>query len=160
MDTNQPGFDINAFMQATTSEAGSLVTVPIPVGEYIAVIEKVEGRPWVGKNDPSKKGIAIDLVYNIDDAKVKEFLARPKVTITQGIMLDLTENGQLDMSKGRNVTLNRVREACGLNNPGQPFAPRMFEGKIVKVAIGHRPSDRPQDPPGTVFSDVNGVARA
>lgn len=153
-------FDPNAFLAATTSEAGSIISVPIPVGEYVAVIEKVEARPWQGKADPSKSGIAIDIVYNIDDPKVKEFLARPKVTITQGLMLDLSEAGDLDMSKGRNIQLNRVREACNLNVPGQPFAPRMFEGKIVKISVGHRPSERPSDPPGTVFSDVTGVARA
>lgn len=153
-------FDPNAFLAATTTEQGSIISVPVPVGEYLAVIEKVDARPWQGKADPSKSGIALDLVYNIDDPKVKETLARDKVTVTQGLMLDLTEAGGLDMSKGRNIGLNRVREALGLNVPGQPFAPRMFEGKVVKVSIGHRPSERPSDPPGTVFADVIGVARA
>lgn len=152
-------FDMNAFLQQTTTEQGSIVSVPIPIGEYVSVIEEVKARPWQGKKDPSQTGIAIDLVYNIDDAKVKEVLGRPKVTVTQGIMLELTESGQLDMSPGRNVQLNRVREATGLNVKGAPFAPAMFQGKVVKVAIGHRPSDRPSDPPGTVFSDVIGVAK-
>lgn len=152
-------FDPNAFLQQTTSEAGSIITVPIPVGEYVAVVEKVDARPWQGKDDPSKSGIAIDITYNIDDAKVKEVLGRPKVTITQGIMVDLTETGQLDMGVGRNVQLNRVREATGLNVKGNPFAPSMFTGKVVKVSVGHRASTRPSDPPGTVFSDVIGIAR-
>lgn len=152
-------FDPLAFLQQTTSEQGSIISVPIPVGEYVAVVEKVDARPWQGKADPTKSGIAIDLVYNIDDAKVKETLGRPKVTITQGIMVDLTEQGQLNMGKGFNIALNRVREATGLNVAGSPFAPSMFQGKVVKVTVGHRPSDRPQDPPGTVFSEVVGVTR-
>lgn len=158
MDQFSSAFDPNAFLQASTSEQGSIVSVPVPVGEYLAVISEVKARTWQSK-DGTKNGIAIDLVYDIDDAKVKEFLGRTKVTITQGLMLDLTEQGGLDMGKGRNVQLNRVREATGLNVAGQPFAPNMFAGRVVKLSVGNRPSDRPQDPPGTLFSDVLGVAR-
>lgn len=152
-------FDPLAFLNQTTTEQGSIISVPIPVGEYTAVIEKVEARPWQGKADPSKSGIALDVVYNIDDAGVKTFLGRDKVTITQGIMVDLDSNDNLDYSKGKNISLNRVREATGLNVPGAPFAPRMLEGKVAKIAVGHRASERPQDPPGTMFADVLAVSR-
>lgn len=153
-------FDPAAFLDATLTESNSLVTVPIPVGEHLAVIEKVSTRAWQGKQDPSKSGIALDVQYIIDSPAVKEVLGRDKVTVTQGLMLDLTESGSLDMGKGKNVQLGRLRDACGLNVAGAPFNFRMLEGKPVKVVIGHRPSDRPSDPPGTVFSDVNGVVKA
>lgn len=153
-------FDPVSFLQSTTSEQGSTVVEPIPAGEHLSFIEKVSARPWQGKKDPSQGGIALDVMYNIDSPEVKKKLGREKVTVTQGIMLDLTESGQLDMSKGKNVALNRLRDALGQNVAGAPWSPSMMEGKICKVVIGHRPSDRPQDPPGTVFSDVNGVVKA
>ena len=152
-------FDPAAFMNLGTDQEGSLVVIPIPVGEWLSTISKVIGRPWKSK-DGTKSGIALDLTYDIDSPQVKELLGRPQVTITQGIMLDMTENGALDMGPGKNAQLNRVREACGLNKPGVPFAFFMFAGKVVKVVVGHRPSERPNDPPGTVFSDVNNVVKA
>jgi hypothetical protein len=159
---NASAFDPSLFLQATTTEQGSTVSVPIPVSDgagYLAVIAEVKARQWRSK-DGQSSGLALDIVYNIDEPKVKEALGRDKVTITQGIMVDLTEQGGLDMSKGKNVSLNRVRDAVGQNVAGQPWAPAMLVGRPVRVVVGHRPSDRPQDPPGTVFADVNGVVKA
>lgn len=159
MDSFQSAFDPNAFLQSTTSEQGSTVAIPIPVKEYLAVITEVKARQWAAK-DGTSAGLAIDIVWDIDDAALKEFLGRPKLTLTQGIMVDLTEQGGLDMGKGRNVQLNRVRDALGQNNAGQPWAPSMMTGRVAKISIIHKPSDRPQDPPGTVFANIGGVVKA
>ena len=155
----QSAFDPKAFLDVQVMEQGSVVSVPIPIGEKLAVVEKVDTRAWQSK-DGQKSGIALDVTWIIDDAETKKTLGRDKVTITQGIMIDLTESGTIDMGKGRNIVLNRTRDAVGLNEAGKPFSFRMLEGKVAKVVIGHRPSERPQDPPGTVFSDVVGVVRA
>lgn len=157
MDT-MSAFDPNAFLQATISEAGSIISVPIPVKEYIALIAEVKARTW-RSGDGLSSGMALDLVWDFDDAELKAFLGRPKVTLTQGIMVDLTTKGGLDMSKGKNVQLNRVRDAVGQNVDGQPWAPLMLQGKVAKVSVIHKPSERPQDPPGTVFANIGGVAR-
>lgn len=153
-------FDPTKFMEATTTESMSTAGVPIPVGEHVSVIEKVEFKQGVAKNDPSKSWAALELTYSIDSPQVKELLGRQKVTIRQNFFLDINEQGNLATGKGQNVQLGRVREATGLNAAGAPFAPRMLEGKVCKVIVGHRASDRPQDPPGTVFADVNGVIKA
>lgn len=155
----QSAFDPKAFLDVQTTEQGSTISVPIPVGEKLAVVEKVDTRTWQSK-DGSKSGLALDVTWLIDDPATKALLGRDKVVVTQGLMIDLTESGAIDMGKGRNIALNRVRESVGLNEPGKPFSFRMLEGKVAKVVIGHRPSERPQDPPGTVFSDVVGVVRA
>lgn len=162
MSSNLSGFDKAAFLAATTTEQGSTVTVPVPASDgngWLAVITNVDARPWQGKADPSKSGIALDIEYTIDEPKVKEALGRDKVTVTQGVMLDMV-GSSIDWSKGKNVQLARVREAVGQNTPGVPWAPQMLVGRPCRVVIGHRASDRPQDPPGTMFADVNGVVKA
>ena len=153
-------FDPKQFLDMQFNDANSTQRIPIPAQEHVAVIEKVETRAWQGKADPSKSGLALDVTYTIDDPNVKALLGRDKVTVTQGIMLDITPTGGLDFSKGRNVQLGRVREACGLNTPGAPFGFRMLEGKVVKIVVGHRPSDRPGAQTGDVFEDVNAVVKA
>lgn len=150
-------FDPTAFLDAVqTTEAGSTVSIPVPVGEYTAVISGVKARPWQSR-DGTKSGLALDVTYDIDSPEVKQLLGRPKVTITQGIMLDMTEQGGLDFGKGRNITLNRLRDAVGLNQAGQPFSFRMLEGKVAKIAVSHTPNEQQ---PGAVYSNVSAVTKA
>lgn len=131
-------FDPSQFLEQQTSEANDTKLVPVPVGEYMAIVEKIDARQWRKKDDPSVSGIALDLTWELDDAAVKELLGRDKVTVKQGLMLDLTETGGLDMGKGKNVNLGKLREATSLNEPGRPFAPSMFIGRMAKVRVEHR----------------------
>lgn len=131
-------FDPQSFLDMQITESNDTVSTPVPVGEYIAMIEKAELRTWTKKDDPSVSGLALDLIWNIDDPAVKEALGRDKVTCKQGLMLDLTESGALDMGKGKNVGLGRLREAVDLNTPGQPFAFSMLPGRMAKVVVSHR----------------------
>lgn len=145
-------FDPNAFLDQTTQEQGSTQSVPIPVGEYTAMSKEPEIRSWTSK-DGTKSGFALDIIWEIDDAAVKELLQRDTVTIKQGIMLDVQENGSLDWGKGKNVTLGRLREAVGLNTPGQPFNPRMLGGQVAKISVKHRVDGE------NIYSEVKGVAK-
>ena len=149
-------FDPNTFLEMTTQESNSTVQTPVPVGEYVAFVEKVEARQWTKKDDPSVAGMAIDITWNIDDANVKALLERDKVTVKQGIMLDMTESGGLDMGKGKNVQLGRLREALGLNQPGQPFGFRMMEGRPARIAVGHRPDPKNAE---MIYAEVKAVAK-
>mgnify|MGYP001618535890 FL=1 len=134
-------FDAQTFLSTTFNESNSTKRAPVPAGEWTSLIEKVNVRSWQSK-DGTKSGLALDVTHNLDDAAVKQAMERDKVTITQGIMLDLTANGTLDMGKGKNVQLGRLREATGLNVAGQPFSFPMFEGKVVKVKVSHKPDPR------------------
>ena len=149
-------FDPNTFMDMTVQDANSTVSVPVPAGEYIAFIETVAARQWNSKDDPSKAGMALDVTWNIDDQNVKQLLERDKVTVKQGIMLDVTEHGGLDMGKGKNVGLGRLREAVGLNNPGQPFGFKMLEGRPAKIVVSHRPDPKQ---PEVIYAEVKAVAK-
>ena len=146
-------FDPASYLTMTVDQEGSTKAVPIPIGEYTAVIGEPKTRSWTSR-DGTKSGVALDLPYDLElPAAVKAELGREKATVTQGIMLDLTESGGLDMGKGRNVTLNRVREACDLNKAGQPFNFMMFQGRVVTVRIGHRVDG------SDVYSEVKAVAK-
>lgn len=150
-------FDPNTFLEMTTMDSNSTVQTPVPVGEYLAVVEKIEARPWKKKDDPSVGGMALDITWNIDDAGVKQLLEREKVTVKQGIMLDMTETGGLDMGKGKNVGLGRLRAAMDLNNAGQPFGFKMLEGRMARVAVSHRIDDKD---PEKIYAEVKAVAHA
>ena len=146
-------FDPAVFLDQTTSDANSTVSLPVPEGEYTAVIDKVDIRQWTGKKDPSQTGIAVDILWSIEDAAVKAALERDKVICRQGIMLDLNASGGIDTGKGKNVALGKLREATGLNTPGQPFAFRMLEGQMAKVSVKNRVDG------DTVYSDVKAVTK-
>lgn len=148
-------FDATSFLDQSTTESNSTATTPIPEGEYNGLIDKVEARQWTGKKDPTKSGIILSVLWIIDDQAVREELGRDKVTCKQDLMLDLTESGGLDMGKGRNVGLGKLRQATGLNNPGQPFAFSMLTGRMGKVLVKQRVDE---DDPDKIYSEVKAVA--
>mgnify|MGYP000847491777 CR=1 FL=1 len=131
-------FDPNTFLNTTYEEANDTKITPCPVGEYLAVASKVDAKTWASR-DGSKSGVKLEILWEIDDANVKQLLGRDKVTSRQNIMLDLNEAGTgLDLGKGKNVGLGRLREALDLNTPGQSFAFSMIEGRLAKVMVSHR----------------------
>lgn len=146
-------FSPEQFLDMQVTESNDTKIIPIPVGEYLAVIGEVKVLQWQKKDDPSQAGLKLQILWELDSPEVKALLARDKVTARQDQMLDLTETGGLDMGKGRNVGLGRLREATGLNTPGQPFAFSMLTGRMAKVSIKHRVDG------DTIYSEVKGVAK-
>lgn len=150
-------FDPASLLETTTEAANDTKIIPVPEGEYLAVIDKIAINTWQSK-DGSSSGLRLDVEYMVDDEAAKAATGRDKLSVRQGIMLDLTEDGRgLDMGKGKNVGLGRLREAAGLNTPGQPFAPQMLPGRLVKIKVTQRPSDKD---PEVIYNDVRGVAKA
>lgn len=147
-------FDANAFLDMQVTETNDTKVIPVPVGEYTALISKIEVRPWQSKKDPSKSGLSLDVTCEIDDQAVKEFLGRDKITVRYSPMLDINDAGMLDMGKGKNIGLGRLREATDLNVPGQPFSFNMLMGRVLKVAVTHRIDGE------DVFAEVKSVAHA
>src|SRR6266404_2590594 len=136
-------FDANGFLDATITEV-QVKRPPLPAGsEWIATMGTPKIRPWQGKADPSKTGIAADVPMVIDTSPgvANGSLSAdypPAVTITYGIMLDTTAAGSIDLAPGRNTKLRQFREALGMNAPGSPFNWRAVEGRQVRVKISHR----------------------
>lgn len=146
-------FSPDQFLDMQVTESNDTETLQVPVGEYTAVVGEVKVRPWQSKDDPSKAGMALDLSWEIDDQGVKDYMGRDKITVKQGIMLDLTESGGLDFGKGRNANLGRLREALNLNTPGAPFAFSMLAGRVGKVSVTHRIAK------DALFAEIRNVAR-
>ena len=146
-------FDAQAFLDATVSSSNDTRIVPVPVGEYFGIIDKVAPRQWQSK-DGTQSGIALDIVWLVEDAAVKQLLGRETVTCKQGIMLDLTPVGGLDLSSGKNIGLGRLREAVGKNQEGEAFAFSMLPGLSAKISVSHRTHG------DDTFAEVKAVAKA
>ena len=145
-------FDPQSFLDATVTSSNSTKITPVPVGEYMGIIEKVEPRQWQSK-DGTKTGISLDVTWIVEDNNVREFLGRENVTCRQGVMLDVTPEGRLDTSEGKNVGLGRLREAVNKNEPGQAFSFNMLPGLSAKISVSHRIAGE------DTFAEVKGVAR-
>jgi len=130
-------FDPATFLNTTYDEALDTKVVPCPAGEYLGLAEKVDVKTWASK-DGSSSGLKLAILWDIQDENVKSLLGRDTVRVPQDQMLDLTETGALDFGKGKNVGLGRIREALGLNTPGEPFAFSMIQGRMAKVKVTHR----------------------
>ena len=146
-------FDAQSFLDSAVSGANDTKVVPVPVGEFVGIIDKVTPRQWQSK-DGTQTGIAIDITWLIEDANVKAQLGRDTVTVRQGIMLDMNEQGALDMGTGRNVSLGRLREAVGLNDPKKPFSFSQLPGMQANVNVSHRFAN------DETYAEVKGVSRA
>ena len=130
-------FDPSTFLDMTTAEAGSTSIEPIPAGEYTAIIESVEPKPFISKRT-GQEGIVVECNLVLQAPEVASRLGRDKLTARYSFYPDLTPQGGFDMAKGKNVSLNRLRDACGLNVPGQPFKLSMLMGKPLKAVLSHR----------------------
>lgn len=146
-------FNPAQFLSGTTQEAGSTKFDPVPQGDYNAQIEKIDFREVETKNGMS---IAADIFWNIFDPNVEAALGR-KPQVKQGFFIDQDTSGGLDMSKGKNIKLNRVREAVGQNVPGQPWSPEMMVGQIAQIHVTVTPA---KDDPETKYNNVTKVGRA
>ena len=141
-------FDEDAFMSSTSEGEMSTEFTPVPVGEYQAIVKKVGTRSGEGE-----KGAwaMLDVTWAIDDAGVTEETGMDNPSVRQSIFLDITESGGLDMGKGKNIGLGRLREALG-QNTGAAWSPTMLEGNVATVSVDHRLYE------GRTFADVKNVS--
>lgn len=147
-------FDPAVFLNQQFDTANDTRLIPCPAGETLGLADKVEAVPWESEKKGTS-GMKIRILWDVQDDGIRALLERQKVLVPQDVMLDLTESGDLDMGKGKNVRLGRLREAIGLNKPGEPFAFSMIEGHLAKINVKHRTGDNPED----VFAEVDRVAK-
>lgn len=132
-------FDPAAF-EAVSTETLSTSVTPIPAGEHNAQIEDYKFSPGTSKKD-GKSYMALDITYRFfDDNGALTMLLGREPKLTKSIFLDVSPQGGLDMSKGKNISLGKIREALGQNVPGQPWALPMIKGGALKLLITEEPS--------------------
>lgn len=130
-------FNPDELLTSVFEGANSTSAAPIPEGEYNATCNKVEIRSWQSKTDPNKGGYILSTQWEIND-DISESTGRDKNIARYEIFLDITPEGKLDMARGKNTRLGKLREAVGLNQPGQSFSFTMLEGQSANVYIAHR----------------------
>lgn len=140
-------FDPDMFMNQQTTESSSTVYTPVPEKEYQGVIKEVKAGTAGDKP-------VLNITWAIDDQEAKDATGLDEPTVRQTIWLDLTPAGGLDMGKGKNVGLGKLREALGQNEPGRPWSPGMLSGQVAQITVKHRAGKEP----GEVFADVKAVA--
>lgn len=135
-------FDVQNFLDASIEEA--LVKRPLlPAGQdYVGIIgTDLKARKWTKKDDPSVTGMAIDLTIEVDHNSLtpaqKDAIKGydGKLVFRDGIMIDMTAEGAIDTSVGKNSRLRQYREALNLNNPGQAFNFRQLIGQPIRFKM-------------------------
>lgn len=147
-------FDPDTFMDGDVEGEMDTVIVPVPVGDYQAIIDKVEARQIEGK-DGKPDRVVCDVIWEVHDNAVKELLGRDKVTVKQSLWLDTLDSGALDLGPGKNVGLGKVRAALGQNKPGEKWSLRMLNGAgPAMIKVGHRPD---KNDPSVTYAEVKSV---
>ncbi len=155
-------FDPQQFLDATTTEALER-RPPLPTenpddpnGLYTAVIGEVKFVDGVIKNGDRAGQQWVQMVVPLRIQVPSQVQAvvggAAELTMTDRPMIDVLPNGSLDYSVGKNRGLRIYRDATGLNVKGEPFSPRMLQGKIVKVKVMHEIyQDQPMEKVKEVF---------
>jgi hypothetical protein len=146
-------FDANTLLNQDITGAASTEYVPIPVGEYNAVIKDIDLKEVTSKKD-GKMYRFLEVQFALDSPEVAELTGMTEPRVRQSMILDITDAGSLDLGKGKNVSLGRLREACNQNDPSRAWNFNMLVGQAVKVSVKHRIGDE-----GQIYAEVKNVAK-
>lgn len=152
-------FDPSAFLNQSTEQA-STRRPPLTAGaEFIGILGAPEGRQVQGKKDPSKMYTFFDFPVQIDLTgypEERQRLGMDRVNLRYSISLDTTDGRNIDWSPGHNTGLRYLRDATGMNEPGQPFHMGMLVGRPIRAKIGHE--EYPEGS-GELVDRIVGVAK-
>lgn len=126
------------FLQTTTDSALDDHLDPCPPGEWLAIAGKPEIADFVFSKGEHKgeTGYRMVIKWGIQDEGAKAAVERDTLSVTQSVLLDLTDdNTGLDMGKGKNIGLGQIRAALGQNKPGADWSPAMIEGQPAKIKV-------------------------
>lgn len=145
------GFDVEALLE--TQIEGSLSTSrdPIPEGDYTGVVDDIKARTITMRDGDEK--VIVSVMWNIDDAEVAAELGVDNLRCKQDLWVDLTDEGGLDLGKGKNIDLGRLREALGQNGD-RAWTFQHLVGKTATLEIIQVPD---KDDPDTIYNRVKTV---
>jgi len=147
-------FNLDLLMQSSVTGALDTRIPAWPAGEYIARIDKVELAEWSSK-DKGTSGAKLNVTWKTDNPTVCTAVGVPAGAEAQtihGIMLDLTETGNLDLASGKNTRLGKLREAVNQNDPTKPWMFGSLVGQVARIRTEQRVYE------GDTFTDVKAVS--
>lgn len=145
-------FDAQALLNATSTEANATRLDPAPVGTYTGQVAKVDVKSGVSQKT-GEVWCRLELYLESEDPKLDQ-IGMKKKTFRADALLELDANGGVATGSGKNVSLGRMREACGLNQPGSPFSLGMFQGQMFKFDVSHEPDAKD---PTMIYERVKGL---
>ena len=164
--------DPNQFLNMEVDGANETTFVPVPADEYICQIDTENGvdvRTFINKN--GEDGAILNIRWNIVDEKklprVMEVTGMKVPFARQSVFADgLFKPGEdgkpvligLQSGPGKNISLGRLRETLGQNDPNKKWRPAMLLGKTARCKIEHRPDTRPGHEKD-VFAEVTEVTK-
>jgi len=125
-------FDAESFGQTEYNQTNDTKYPIIPEAEYNAVVKSFKFRQL------DNGSVVMDVVWTLDSEEIRTLTGMKEPSVKQGVFLDMNESGSLDFSEGKNVKLGRLREALGLNKPGQPFSFNMLVGRPARLKTKNR----------------------
>lgn len=131
-------FDTDNFLSSSAGGTLSTKRELIPIGTYsdCSIKDLKMGHGTIGQGERAGDPWArLSVVWEIHDTELKDKMDRSVVTIIQGIMLDVTPDGELDVSKGKNIRLGRLKHALKLNDGESSW--QDFLGKRGVLQVGH-----------------------
>ncbi len=146
-------FDPDTFAQTQVDGAMDDHLTPCPHGDRKGQVDKFVTRQFDSEKD-GKTYTVMDVFWNILDDESKKVTGMDKPICRQSIFIDLTPEGALDNSKGRNIQLGALRTALNQNSTGKKWNPNMLNGGL---ALCHIEADK-NDPEN--YSRVTKVAKA
>lgn len=151
-------FNVEAFLGTDVVGANATEYVPVPEGVFVGRVSGYDGKMTAGKpeeNKPPRPYVLIDWI--VEDERVKEMLGMDEPRIRQTLWLDQDSNGGLDMGKGKNVQLGRLRDALGQNDPSRPWQFAMLIDGQAQIEVKHRMGEGQYE--GQIFAEVKNVAK-
>ncbi len=145
-------FDPTSFLNSALADSNATKREPLPAAD--AVPAQIISQEMKSGEKDGRAWYKLELRLEVTDPEyLSQIAGEPaKVSLTYGIMLDVTEAGTIAMGPNRNVSFGKFREAAGINEPGRAISDAV--GKMVRIKIGHR-LDR--NDPSVVYDDVKGM---
>lgn len=142
-------FNADVLMNAAINNALSTSIPPMPEGEFIFTVTKLEFK------NPKTDVIVLDVLCETVDPAVVEVTGINPSRGKYSAFCDLTESGLLDDSEGKNVQIGALRAALGQNEPGVPWMPAMMVGCQFRGKVAQKPD---KDKPEIIRSNIVAVA--
>jgi len=148
-------FDPSKFLDGATEQVSERMPNLPPGQDYISQITDVTFRQVQGKKDVTAVYLFMDVKHSIDTKGIPEYPS-PSRTIVDGFIVNTREDNPnaIDYSPGKNGRIRQYRDALGMNEAGQVFAPRAMIGRYVRVKTKLDPYE------GEFFDKIDSLAKA